>query len=529
MSKKKKQNKKQSYSTRQLVIQIYLLLMFGLFPVFCTDGFFNIRHDRYYFFLALSLAVLAILGLLWFLEMPERKKLPYAVRTAEAVSAGAWYQRLSLSDWGMLGFLVCCAVSTVLSPHFPDALWGTAGRNNGLVLMVVYVAVYFAVSRCGEYRPFLFIALAAVSAFVSLVAVLNFFHLDPLGMLEPLSENDKLRFFSTIGNKNLLSAYLCITVPALVTWFVHTRDSRTGWLYLTASALGFAAMMAADSDSGFLGMGVFTAVCLIWYAREPEKLRKLLLALTLMLLSAKLLAIIPGENKGMGTLQSFLVYSPGSLCLLAVLAAQTVLMYFIHRKAPDRKLPPSLRWVLVGVLGCGLLACVALTVYFTVIDPEVPIEAPWTLLRIDDRWGTNRGFMWRRSADIFAQASLLEKLFGTGPDTFYYAFRPYFGELSKLGDGSTNAAHNEYINYLITVGVLGLVCYLVAVIGAVVKGFKGAKEDPVRTAACAAVISCAAQALVNIAQPITMPLFILFLALCAGNRKPVTAPGKRKK
>ena len=522
--KKKKTKKKQQGISWQLGLQIYLLLMFTVFPVFCTDGFFNIRHDRYHLFLFLTLGALAIVWLLWLTQAQTQKK-SYALRMAET-GGKPWYLRLSLVDWGMIGFLLCCIGSTVLSKYPQDALWGTAGRNNGLLLMAVYVTVYFTVSRCGEYRGFVFLGLGITTGFVSLVAVMNFFSLDPLNMLEPLGDRDKLRFFSTIGNKNLLSAFLCITVPALVTWFVHSRDKVTCWLYPLISALGFAAMMAADSDSGFLGMGVFAAVSLIWYARDPGKLKRFLLTLTLMLLSARLLGCIPGENKGMGALQSFFVYSYGSLFLLGMLAVQTVLLYILHHKMPGRELSPVLQWTLVGAFGLGVLACLGLTAYFTVMDPEVPLEFPWTLFRISDRWGTNRGFMWRKSLEIFSQASLPEKLLGTGPDTFYYAFRPYFNELLRLGDSSTNAAHNEYLNYLITVGALGLGCYLMAVMGALFRGLRSAGGDPARAAAFAAVLCCAAQALVNIAQPITTPLFILFLAICAGVKRPAVTKNK---
>lgn len=517
MSKKKKKSKKQSVVFWQLGLQVYLLLMFTVFPVFCTDGFFNIRHDRYHLFLFLTLGALAVVWLLYLMQAPGQKK-SYALKMAQT-GGKPWYLRLSLADWGMLGFLLCCIASTVLSEHPADALWGTAGRNNGLLLMAVYVTVYFAVSRCGEYKSFLLPALGVTTGFVSLVAVLNFFCLDPLKMLEPLSDRDKLRFFSTIGNKNLLSAFLCITLPALVTWFVHTRSRLTGWLYPVSACLGFAAMMAADSDSGFLGMGAFAAVSLVWYARDPGKLKRFLLMLTLMLLSARVLAWIPGENKGMGALQGFFVHSAGGLFLLGMLAVQTVLLYILHHRMPGRTLSPVLQWSLAGVFGCGLLICLGLTFYFTVLDPDVALEAPWTLFRIDDRWGTNRGFMWRKTLEIFRQAPLMQKLLGTGPDTFYYAFSPYFEELSRLGDSSTNAAHNEYLNYLITVGAPGLGCYLAAIAGALFRGFRSAKEDPVRAAAAAAALCCAVQALVNIAQPITTPLFILLLAICASPPK----------
>ena len=40
MSKKKKKQQKAKMPPLQLAVQLYLLLMFTVFPVYCTDGFF---------------------------------------------------------------------------------------------------------------------------------------------------------------------------------------------------------------------------------------------------------------------------------------------------------------------------------------------------------------------------------------------------------------------------------------------------------------------------------------------------------
>ena len=114
--------------------------------------------------------------------------------------------------------------------------------------------------------------------------------------------------------------------------------------------------------------------------------------------------------------------------------------------------------------------------------------------------------------------SIWRKLFGSGPDTFYLVFEPFFKELTKFWVSSTNAAHNEYLNYLITVGALGAAAYGTALVSSIILGFRRARQDPMAAVFCAAVICYGAQALVSIAQPITTPLFILFLALCAGRK-----------
>lgn len=45
---------KEKYSVQQALTNYYLLVMFTLFPLFFTDAYFNIRHDKYYFFIILT-------------------------------------------------------------------------------------------------------------------------------------------------------------------------------------------------------------------------------------------------------------------------------------------------------------------------------------------------------------------------------------------------------------------------------------------------------------------------------------------
>lgn len=499
---RKQKPKKSTLSPRQKVVGVYLTLMFGLFPVFCTDGFFNIRHDRYYLFLALSVILLMFWGI-----------------TLLGGDRNNAIGKLQTPDWAMLGFLVVCILSTLCSAHPVQALWGTAGRNNGLVLMAVYVGIYFVVSRYGKPGPVVFATLGVLSAFVSLVAVLNFFSLDPLKMLEALTPADRNIFFSTIGNKNLLSGYLCITLPVLTVLYV--QDSRKWLRVLSLICLfpGFAALMTADSDSGLLGLGVFWLVYLIRYSRRPEKLKRLFTVCTVMLLSARMLHPMDGlpliQSKYLSQLQQFFVSSLPGLLLLGLLAALTVLLYLLDRKHPDLLLPKFVPWALTGLFGAVLLAIAAAAIYLTV-RTDIPLYGMWKHLRLDDTWGTNRGFMWQKTMEIYWDFPLWRKLLGSGPDTFYYMFQPYFSQLNKYWTSSTNAAHNEYLNYLITVGFLGTAAYCTALITSLICGWKSSKEDSMAAVYCAAVICYGAQALVSIAQPITTPLFILFLALCAG-------------
>ena len=67
---------------------------------------------------------------------------------------------------------------------------------------------------------------------------------------------------------------------------------------------------------------------------------------------------------------------------------------------------------------------------------------------------------------------------------------------------------------MITIGAAGLAAYLSFVGGALVRGLKAAKRNPLVLPCAAAVIAYLAQATVNIALPISTPLLIIFVSLC---------------
>lgn len=514
------QNDNQKYSVKNAFLNYYFALMFTVFPLFATNAYFNIRHDKYYFFIILTTITVVVEAMLIYSAYSEKKKsntISSDKHLQNDISV-SWYQTLSFTDWAMLALLFFCILSTALSDTPIDALLGTMGRNNGLLLIALYVGIYFVVTRCFKFMEYIFLAFAGTSILVFLLAILNCFYIDPLGMFANLADEQTINdFTSTIGNKNLLSSYICIALPVFITLSVHTKKVLYRVLYYAASAFGFCALMTADSDSGILGIAAIVVVLFIWYSRRISRLKYYFLNLFIMLSSTKLLRLFSlafsDKSKGMDDFQEFFVYSPKSFVLIAVVAVIALALFLIDHKKPNYILPKA---VPITLIILSLLACISivlLILYFSIYDTKTTLGSVERFLRIDDKWGTHRGFMWIRSMWIFNDSSIAQKLFGSGPDTFYYSFQPYFSDLQKFGDSSTNAAHNEYINYLITIGVAGLISYLAVLFSSIARCIKSAVKNPLAIICASAVICYAVQAVVNIAQPITTPLFFLFLAL----------------
>lgn len=501
-------------SVKETLVNYYLVLMFTIFPLFFTNEYFNIRHDKYGLFLGLSaVLIVSVAGIVIYQKTAENSLPQNGIKAQSGKGRG-----FTIPDCAMIALLIFSAVSTVISSHIQDALLGTAGRNNGLVLLAVYVGVYFVITRFLNCRDYVFAALAVASSFVFVLAVLNCFYIDPLGMFAHLTDEQTITdFTSTIGNKNLMSSYICIMLPVLMALSVLAKNGNLRILYLAASGFGFMALMTSDSDSGILGLGVFGVIYFIWFVRNIARLKRYFLTITVMLAFGKLLRLISfvmnDNSKGMDQFQKFFVYSDLSYILIAVCAVITALLYLLDRKKPDIILSKAIPVTAGIIFAAAIAGLISVMVYFSVFDTATELGSFETLLRFNEKWGTHRGYMWIKSMEHFANAGFIEKLFGVGPDNFYYAFSPYFAGLMKYGDGSTNAAHNEYINYLITIGITGTAAYLTALGSVIARAVKSAKQNPMAIICAAAVICYAVQAIVNIAQPITTPLFIIFIAM----------------
>lgn len=501
-------------SVKETLVNYYLVLMFTVFPLFFTNEYFNIRHDKYGLFLGLSaVLIVSVAGIVFYEKYAENNSAKDEIKARSGTGQG-----FSVPDYAMVAFLIFSAVSTVFSSHINDAFFGTAGRNNGLILIAFYVGIYFVITRFLNYREYVFAALAVASSVVFLLAVLNCFYIDPLGMFAHLNDEQTIiDFTSTIGNKNLMSSYICIMLPVLIALSVLTKNGNLRILYLVASGFGFMALMTSDSDSGILGLGIFGIIYFIWFVRNIKRLKRYFLTITTMLVFGKLLRLISfvmnDNSKGMDQFQEIFVYSNLSYILIAVCIVITVLLYVLDRKKPNLVLSKAIPATLGIIFAVGIIGLISVMVYFSVVDTTTSLGSFERLIRFNDSWGTHRGYMWIRSMQHFGSSTFMEKMFGVGPDNFYYAFSPYFGGLMKYGDGSTNAAHNEYINYLITIGVTGTAAYLTALGTVIARAVKSAKQNPMAVICVAAVICYAVQAIVNIAQPITTPLFIIFLAL----------------
>ena len=135
-------------------------------------------------------------------------------------------------------------------------------------------------------------------------------------------------------------------------------------------------------------------------------------------------------------------------------------------------------------------------------------------LTINDDWGTHRWYIWRIGMESYGKFPFKQKIFGAGPDTYgAVVMENHYDEMVMRYGEFFDSAHNEYLQYLVTVGLAGLAAYLALLVTSIRKMIRLSGKRPYVMAIAFAVICYAAQASVNISVPIVTPVMLMLLAM----------------
>lgn len=237
------------------------------------------------------------------------------------------------------------------------------------------------------------------------------------------------RVFSTLGQPNWLAAYLVALMPISMAFSLpHSPTIEKGSLktepksllryvlWTAITVLFFVVLLFTRSRSGLLGLAI--ADVLFWaviFIQSKFSRRDVINALFLHILFG-LIIFVNGSN----VTQIDKYFSLNGL--------RTTMT----KQVPDKPAPAPAGYV----------------------APE--LEAGGT------ESGTIRKYVWEAALTAW-RSTTKAYLIGTGTETFafaFYQFRPVGHNMTSEWDFLYNKAHNEYLNYLATTGIIGLGTYV---------------------------------------------------------------------
>ncbi len=419
--------------------------------------------------------------------------------------------RLSAADCCMLAFLLLFALSGALSARFSETLIGQYNRYQGLITAFAYAAVYFAVSRRFRFTYAGFLALVTGFAIVCAVAMLNDLSVDPLQIRAELSRLDRVRYISTVGNLDFYGSVLAVLFPAVLAFFCYAETPARSIPAGVALLLGAYGMLLSGSESFVLAFIAALLLFPLFLIGQPRPLRRFPITVIALLAAMHLAYFLHLRLGGelyvsyfmRGLLRPAVSVTIALICLLALL---------FTKKLKNAK---TVRRAYALALAALLLAGAVFLVLANTLLADRSFGSLDRFVKWNADWGTERGRIWAYSLDAYRSFFPLAKLFGGGPGCLYRYDLPH----PLFSDAVLDTAHNEYLQYLLTIGAAGLAAYLGLLLTAAVSALRRAEREPLALGCFVGVAAYAVQAAVNIAQPFSTPFLFVFLGILAALRR----------
>ncbi len=289
-----------------------------------------------------------------------------------------------------------------------------------------------------------------------------------------------IRIFSTLGQPDWMAAYLAILIPIAITlglkivnmkYEIANKQFFLTTCYILLATLFYTCVLFTAARSGILGLGagivVFLGLLVIY--SEKNRLIQLGTLISGALFYVFWLAKVAHQTDLLGNLALLFLF----LYICGVLYSafcKRVTILFINK------------WLLLILIGVTLILSLAIGTQDTppLSQTLAKFSAPTTAQTAQPTKpqtqqpsiaggefggsdsGKIRKIVWRGAWEIWKH----NPIFGTGVETYafaYYQYRPQEHNLVSEWDYLYNKAHNEYLNYLATTGIVGLGTYLVMI------------------------------------------------------------------
>lgn len=509
-------------TANNIVSILFILAILVVFPLWSGGKYDTLAQAKLDFFVSAVISFLilsAVVLLCRVLVHPKR-----VLRKPE---------RFSFSDAAILLFFAAAVVSWQCSKWPEEAYWGSDYRHHGLVILAMYTLSYFLLTRFARrlnWVPavFLFGALP-----VFWLGLQNFLGKDPLGFYSKSSVHFVKTCISTIGNWNFYASFACMYLAVMCGMLLKSKKPALTLLYGFGVFAGSIALICGSSDSGFVGLAALFVI-LPFFICNWRQLAHYVMIPALLFLAGKAMHFAVAGNGGKTQIplrgfSKMLMESIAGWVFLAVCIGVVVFCLILHKMKPDASFPAALKVIWGVVLAACAFAVLLAVVYFSTVNTAAPLGSLEKYLRFNDRWGSTRGFAWTRALREYAGYDALQKLFGTGVDTAKHLFMPkYYTVMMQLGNAIFENVHNEYLQYLVTIGAVGVTGYIALIVSVVTRSFRRAGKSKLALALGMAVLCYAAQGIFNITQTMTTPVFFTLLALAEACCREIDAAGRAR-
>ena len=506
------------------IMLVYVFFMLVLYPLLYHDKYFDMGQSKYTIFKWVSIVGLSLMTVMWLIWMLSFK---------DKLKPQEELKNFSVTDYFAAGFLLISILSYLFAADRQMALWGYNGWFMGVASQLFFVLAYFYVSRFWSYSKATIVCMVGAAAICYIIGILQRFGFNPLGMYDGVGEADIEKFLSTLGQTSWYSSYAIMIVPFGMYFYWSTENNKVRVACGIFTALGFLMLCTTNSDSAYVAMALLLMVFFRYSLESNDKLKRFLemsiIGIFAMRLAGWVYALFPERQRTYTTgdekISKFVTSSTAMLVLLILLMVIYALFWVITNKPKDKEKTAfdisrykTWIWRITVVAAILVIWGVAMCVIL-VTTGKMPAALSAlndvSFFNFDLAWGNHRGFNWRAAWVAFTRANFKDLCIGVGPDCFAAAMdKYYYAEVDSYWGGLQLAcAHNEWLNMLVTEGILGLVAYVGIFISSVWRASKYVKDEPVLMALMAAILAYMGHNIFCYQQCICTPVVFIFMAM----------------
>ncbi len=416
------------------------------------------------------------------------------------------FSKITLSQGIALGYFLWVLLSAffgswadAVNNQGQPAVWFGALRYEGGLTQLCYGLVFLTMTLAAvEHKPFFNAVAGSLILYCAIVAI-QYTGANPLGLFPPgLGFPGFFEFQGTLGNTNMVSAYLSMVIPLLTVGYVL----YDGGFWLGAALAGTVLMACVEVQSGMLALIFLMALLVAVILCAPALRHRAVTALTGLAAAVLLRRAVglPWYDDGVSGLRFLrLLWVP------AALAAGYGADRLLSRWKGQWKL-----WVLglaAGILLISALAAVA----FLPVPQEA--EGLWELHEVlcgrpQDHFGSWRLGLWRYTLELSQESPI----FGTGPDAFYYAMQDYMGSHGIALREVFDSPHNLFLGVLAGSGWPALLLYMAMLARSLQNAWR-LRKDPVMLPCAAAICCYLVQGMFTFSICLISPMFFALLGM----------------
>ena len=458
---------------RKSLVYFYLLGLLTLFPLLEHNGYYGIlvaKAGYFYISTSIFLVLFLIISIPSLLNSDARTIIFYTIKN-------------NIPVFCLIGSL---SISFFLSPDLRSSFWGINSRYTGFFALFLSCILFLIYSHNAVMPFYLFFFPYLAACFIEIIAWFNHLGYNPFLLCSTYLDSGS-QFISTIGQRNCFAAYTSMILALSLPLSIYSLH-KFRFLFYILSFLCFLGIFSASSDSGFLAAGVLFLLMLWFSMPSPCAFRKwtilLLLfgiASTMNTLFVNLRYYIAWDPEGI----SALLYTHDKLSLVLFVFLPLLLLGLcnlqMYRCTRNQLL--NMRNILFLIIILAVLFLIILCVILPSITTYKEAKSVFGRLTkyiyFRKKWGTDRGLIWTCAIRTFNGMPFYRKLIGIGPGMFRTAAERYdaSGLYNRL-EGYLLDAHSEYLQYLVTTGILGLSCYLACFINLLNRFHKRKSEKP---------------------------------------------------